>query len=204
MKPAMLTSGDYMTQDAAHFAPFAQRMADEGLPDLFIAHFAHYYDKLQRGDDGLIAEGDIRPVGSLDNAERLAPRLTTIGREAIGRTVIIKLNGGLGTSMGLTGPKSLLVVKDGLTFLDIIAHQSIEIGAPLLLMNSFATNAESLAVLGARPATVTSTPPWSPAARSTGCCAPATNMPSSPTPTTWARCSTRPSWATSWTRGCRS
>ena len=137
-----------MTQDAAHFAPFAQRMADEGLPDLFIAHFAHYYDKLQRGDDGLIAEGDIRPVGSLDNAERLSPRLTTIGREAIGRTVIIKLNGGLGTSMGLTGPKSLLVVKDGLTFLDIIAHQSIEIGAPLLLMNSFATDAESLAVLG--------------------------------------------------------
>ncbi len=137
-----------MTQDAAQFAPFAQRMADEGLPDIFIAHFAHYYDKLRRGDDGLIAEGDIRPVGSLDNAERLAPRLTAVGQEAIRRTVIIKLNGGLGTSMGLTGPKSLLVVKEGLTFLDIIARQAVEIGAPLLLMNSFATDAESLAVLG--------------------------------------------------------
>ncbi|MBK7216045.1 MAG: UTP--glucose-1-phosphate uridylyltransferase [Candidatus Promineofilum sp.] len=140
-----------MTQDAAHFAPFAQRMADEGLPNIFIAHFAHYYDKLRQGDDGLIAEGDIRPVRSLDNAERLSPRLTTIGSEAISRTVIIKLNGGLGTSMGLTGPKSLLVVKDGLTFLDIIARQANEIGAPLLLMNSFATDAQSLAVLRQYP-----------------------------------------------------
>ena len=137
-----------MTQDAAQFAPFARRMTDEGLPDIFIDHFAHYYDKLQRGDDGLIAERDIRPVRSLDNAERLSPRLTTLGRAAIGRTVIIKLNGGLGTSMGLTGPKSLLVVKDGLTFLDIIARQAVEIGAPLLLMNSFATDAQSLTVLG--------------------------------------------------------
>ena len=140
-----------MTQDAAHFAPFAQRMADEGLPNIFIAHFAHYYDKLRQGDDGLIAEGDIRPVRSLDNAERLSPRLTTIGSEAISRTVIIKLNGGLGTSMGLIGPKSLLVVKDGLTFLDIIARQANEIGAPLLLMNSFATDAQSLAVLRQYP-----------------------------------------------------
>ena len=140
-----------MRQDAAQFAPFAQRMADEGLPDIFIAHFAHYYDKLLRGDDGLIAEGDIRPVRSLDNAERLSPRLEAVGREAVGRTVIVKLNGGLGTSMGLTGPKSLLVVKEGLTFLDIIARQAIEIGAPLLLMNSFATDAQSLAVLGRYP-----------------------------------------------------
>ena len=136
-----------MTQDAAQFAPFAQLMADEGLPDIFINHVAHYYEKLRRGDDGLIAERDIRPVRSLDNAERLAPRLTAVGQEAIRRTVIIKLNGGLGTSMGLTGPKSLLVVKDGMTFLDIIARQAVEIGAPLLLMNSFATNAQSLAVL---------------------------------------------------------
>ena len=140
-----------MTQDAAQFAPFAQRMADEGLPDIFIAHFAHYYEKLRRGDDGLFPERDIRPVRSLDNAERLAPRLTAVGQEAIRRTVIIKLNGGLGTSMGLTGPKSLLVVKEGLTFLDIIARQAVEIGAPLLLMNSFATDAASVAVVEQYP-----------------------------------------------------
>ncbi|HQF70708.1 MAG TPA: UTP--glucose-1-phosphate uridylyltransferase, partial [Promineifilum sp.] len=140
-----------MRQQPAQFAPFGQRMADQGLPDLFIAHFAHYYHKLRGGDDGLIAESDIRPVESLDNAERLSPHLARIGREAVGRTVIIKLNGGLGTSMGLTGPKSLLAVKEGLTFLDIIARQAIAIGAPLVLMNSFATDQQSVAVLAHYP-----------------------------------------------------
>ena len=135
----------------AQFAPFAERMAAEGLPRVFVDHFAHYYDKLTSGDDGLIAEQDIRPVGSLDNAERLPAGLEALGREAVARTVIIKLNGGLGTSMGLTGPKSLLIVKDGLSFLDIIARQAITIGAPLLLMNSFATDEGSLAVLARYP-----------------------------------------------------
>lgn len=140
-----------MRQDTAQFAPFGQRMVAQNLPGLFIDHFAHYYQKLLGGDDGLIAESDIRPVESIDNAECLSPRMADIGRQAIGRAVIIKLNGGLGTSMGLTGPKSLLVVKEGLTFLDIIARQAIKIGAPLVLMNSFATDQQSLAVLGRYP-----------------------------------------------------
>ena len=53
--------------------------------------------------------------------------------------------------MGLTGPKSLLVVKEGLTFLDIIARQAVEIGAPLLLMNSFATDVAAVAVVEQYP-----------------------------------------------------
>ena len=36
---------------------------------------------------------------------------------------MLKLNGGLGTSMGLEKAKSLLEVKDGKTFLDLIAEQ---------------------------------------------------------------------------------
>ena len=141
-----------MREYPVQFAPFFARMAAEGLPQVFIDHFAHYYDKLIRGDDGLIRERDILPVESLDDAGQLPERLAAAGRAAVGRTVIIKLNGGLGTSMGLTGPKSLLVVKEGLTFLDIIARQAIDVGAPLLLMNSFATDAESLAVLARYPA----------------------------------------------------
>ena len=67
--------------------------------------------------------------------------------------MVIKLNGGLGTSMGMTGPKSLVEVKDGLTFLDVAARQALELrrrtGArlPLVLMNSFYTREESLAAL---------------------------------------------------------
>ena len=53
----------------------------------------------------------------------------------------------------MTGPKSLLEVKDGLTFLDITVHQIRDLrertGArlPLVLMNSFATRDASLAAL---------------------------------------------------------
>ena len=71
-------------------------------------------------------------------------------REALERTVVVKLNGGLGTSMGMSGPKSLLEVKDGLTFLDIVVRQILDLrrrtGArlPLVLMNSFATRDASL------------------------------------------------------------
>ena len=67
--------------------------------------------------------------------------------------VIIKLNGGLGTSMGMSRAKSLLEVKDGLSFLDVIARQVLSLreasGArlPLVLMNSFHTHDDSLALL---------------------------------------------------------
>lgn len=141
-----------MIRYSAQFAPFYERMVAENLPDIFIANFAYYYEQLLAGNDGMIPDSTLVPIVSLPDSERLPCHLTDVGRAAISRTVIIKLNGGLGTGMGLTGPKSLLVVKDGLTFLDIIARQATAIGAPLLLMNSFATDQESLAVLARYPA----------------------------------------------------
>ena len=78
---------------------------------------------------------------------------------------MLKLNGGLGTSMGMTKAKSLLEVKDGLTFLDIIARQILEarsrLGArlPLVLMNSFATRDDSLAALQRWPDLASDVPP---------------------------------------------
>ncbi len=66
---------------------------------------------------------------------------------------MLRLNGGLGTSMGLTGAKSLLEAKDGLSFLDIIARQVLALRAehdaelPLVLMDSFSTREDSLAAL---------------------------------------------------------
>lgn len=140
-----------MTSYSARFAPFVERMAGEHLPDMFIENFAHYYEKLVGGDDGMMPENSILPIHSLPDAEKLSDDFGRMGRAAVQHTVIIKLNGGLGTGMGLTGPKSLLVVKEGLTFLDIIARQAVGIGAPLLLMNSFATDHESLDVLSSYP-----------------------------------------------------
>ena len=43
------------------------------------------------------------------------------------RVVVLKLNGGLGTSMGMTRAKSLLEVKEGQTFLDVIVRQVLHL-----------------------------------------------------------------------------
>ena len=139
-----------MTNDK--FTPFAQKMAKEKLPDIAIKTFAYYYRQLLAGQTGLIAESDIRPVDSLPDAETFGPELAAAGEAALPKTALIKLNGGLGTSMGLEQAKSLLIVKNGLSFLDIIAQQAIRAGVPLVLMDSFATQADSLAALAKYPA----------------------------------------------------
>jgi UTP--glucose-1-phosphate uridylyltransferase len=72
---------------------------------------------------------------------------------AIRTTAVIKLNGGLGTSMGMERAKSLLCVRRGLSFLDIIARQVLHLRTvhdaplPLLFMNSFRTSADTMAAL---------------------------------------------------------
>jgi UTP--glucose-1-phosphate uridylyltransferase len=97
-----------------------------------------------------VPESEIEPVADAPELDDL-PAAAADG--AVDRTVVIKLNGGLGTSMGMTGPKSLVTVKDGLTFLDVAARQVLALreatGArlPLVLMNSFYTRDESLAAL---------------------------------------------------------
>jgi UTP--glucose-1-phosphate uridylyltransferase len=133
-----------------------EKMRAAGVPEVAIATFRHYYVQLEAGEQGLVPESEIEPVESLPAAGDLPDEQPGLG-EALDATVVVKLNGGLGTSMGMTGPKSLLEVKDGLTFLDVIARQTLEQrrrhGArlPLVLMNSFYTRDESLAALERYP-----------------------------------------------------
>ncbi len=126
------------------FEEFKQKMDLENLPDIFIRNFEQYYQQLSEGATGQIPEDQISPVQSLPDAETLSEREIRAGNENISKVVFLKLNGGLGTSMGLEKAKSLLVIKEGLTFLDIIARQSIDRDVRLLLMNSFSTQRDSL------------------------------------------------------------
>src|SRR3954454_2338334 len=126
-----------------------EKMRADGVPDLAIRTFSHYYEKLAAGEQGTIAESDIEPVGELPDLADLPD-----GDPAhLDQAIVVKLNGGLGTSMGMTAAKSLLEVKDGLSFLDIIARQVLHLrehaGArlPLVLMNSFYTREDSLRAL---------------------------------------------------------
>lgn len=136
------------------FEPFAEKMKQHGLAPVVINAFRFYYRLLVRGETGRISETQIKPVTADDiaDAERLAG-LRASGRHALDKTVVIKLNGGLGTSMGLSRAKSLLEAKARLCFLDIIVRQIIShknrSGArlPLVFMNSFNTEADTLDAL---------------------------------------------------------
>ena len=131
------------------------KLRADGAGDAVIAAFRNAAEHLRSGDRGVLRESDIEPVDELPDAD-LLPAAPADVAALLDRTVVIKLNGGLGTSMGMTRAKSLLEVKDGLTFLDISVRQVLALreraGAsrlPLVLMNSFATRADSLAAIAA-------------------------------------------------------
>ena len=46
-----------------------------------------------------------------------------VAPELLNKLAVLKLNGGLGTTMGCVGPKSAIEVRDGMTFLDLIVRQ---------------------------------------------------------------------------------
>lgn len=123
-------------------------MEHANLHPVVIDTFSHYYKKIISGATGLISDIDIRPVTS-DNIEDAGhiQKYVEAGRHASSNAVMIKLNGGLGTSMGLTRAKSLLKVKNEKTFLEIILKQAEKRHVKLALMNSFSTHEDTLEVL---------------------------------------------------------
>jgi UTP--glucose-1-phosphate uridylyltransferase len=133
------------TEALPHLGEFAAKMAQAGLKPLVIETFAHYYRRLIGGETGLIYDADIEPVkpDEIPRAQALGGYIEA-GKRALGRTVRIVLNGGLGTSMGLIGPKSLLKVKQGLSFIEIILRQAERSPARLAFMNSFNTHVATL------------------------------------------------------------
>ena len=128
------------------------KMAAARVHQQAIDVFSYYYRQLEEGVTGSIPEDSIEPL--LD-----PPMLSELvvsqqdAAAALGKTVIIKLNGGLGTSMGMDKAKSLLQVRKGQTFLNIIVDQvrharaEYRIQLPLLFMNSFRTHQDTLAAL---------------------------------------------------------
>lgn len=131
-----------------HLGEFAAKMAKAGLKPLVIDTFAHYYRKLLGGATGLIHDADIQPVAPAEIPDAAAlSGYAPAGKRLLSRTVRIVLNGGLGTSMGLIGPKSLLTVKQGRSFLEIILRQAELTDSRLALMNSFNTHTATLAAL---------------------------------------------------------
>ncbi|MGD2187797.1 MAG: UTP--glucose-1-phosphate uridylyltransferase [Desulfobacterales bacterium] len=131
-----------------HLPAFVEKMQNEGLQPLVIDTFAYYYNQVVHGESGLVYDRQIQPIAprdieDFDNLEKYS----AAGRHALDQSVRIVLNGGLGTTMGLTGPKSLIEAKNGKTFLEIILKQAENSAGQLVLMNSFNTHDATLAAL---------------------------------------------------------
>jgi UTP--glucose-1-phosphate uridylyltransferase len=135
---------------------FSRVMKANGLNEDVIRTFITYYDRLKSGDNGIISKQQIRPPSDANLIDYR--QISDIGKSQILKsTVVIKLNGGLGTSMGLSKAKSLLPVKGNLNFLDIISRQVLTARSSsgyellLLFMNSFNTEKDTSEYLSKYP-----------------------------------------------------
>ena len=88
--------------------PFLERMIADGATPQARAGFVRALGQLGIGS-GMLAEADIEPARGLVGIGDVQ----STGSPPVQQTVLIKLNGGLGTGMGLQGAKSLLRVRDG-------------------------------------------------------------------------------------------
>jgi len=133
-----------------------EKMEKAGVDPVAINVFSKQYQAILAGRNSTINELDIEPVKNLASLENIVVS-DEDARNAIQETVIVKLNGGLGTSMGLEKAKSLLKVRGDLTFLDIIARQILharkifDARLPLIFMDSIYTSDDTLEYLKKYP-----------------------------------------------------
>jgi UTP--glucose-1-phosphate uridylyltransferase len=122
-------------------AALAKAAAGGALP-VELSALRRRLEQLAEPAAGQLPGDTLEPLEDLPRLEDLPELPPSPARELLDQLAVVKLNGGLGTSMGLSGPKSLLEVKPGRSFLDVIATQVLAMrsryGArlPLVLMNS--------------------------------------------------------------------
>jgi UTP--glucose-1-phosphate uridylyltransferase len=137
-----------MTADQV--AAAAEKMREGGQSNAAISQFSYALESVLSGAQTLIGSSELEPAPDVPSLETLPD---VDAASVLERLVVIKLNGGLATSMGLQQPKSLLEARDGKSFLEIIIGQTLAlrrrygVRLPLILMNSEATREPTLAAL---------------------------------------------------------
>ncbi|KAB5608290.1 UTP--glucose-1-phosphate uridylyltransferase [Bifidobacterium jacchi] len=141
------------------FDSCARKMREHGMSDVSIAQFRRLYDVWRNEEaSSWIRERDVEPligVPSFHDVYKTIDHDKAVN--AFAKTAFLKLNGGLGTSMGLACAKSLLPVRrhkaKQMRFLDIIVGQvltartRLDVPLPLTFMNSFRTSNDTMRVL---------------------------------------------------------
>jgi len=139
-----------------HLEDFAKLMWQAGISENVIKTFAAYYNMLASGVSSKIGKSSINPP-SASNLVSYSDLSENPNKDILRKTVVIKLNGGLGTSMGLSKAKALLPVKGNMNFLDIIARQILTLRAQqgfdihLIFMDSFSTHDDTIKYLDKYP-----------------------------------------------------
>ncbi len=135
----------------SYLSEFVEIMTKEGLEDLVIQSFSNAYYKILEGATGTLSEAEIEPPANENLIDY--DSLESAASPPLENLAVIKLNGGLGTSMGLKKAKTLLKIKGENNFLDVIAKQILQLrkdsgkDIPLILMHSFNTQTDSLSYL---------------------------------------------------------
>ncbi|XP_019881433.1 UTP--glucose-1-phosphate uridylyltransferase isoform X2 [Aethina tumida] len=118
------------------FVQLFQRFLEETGPSVD-------WEKIQKLPDDAVREHNTLEV----------PISNDTVHDMLNKLVVVKLNGGLGTSMGCRGPKSVISVRNDLTFLDLTVQQiehlnkTYNVNVPLVLMNSFNTDDDTEKVI---------------------------------------------------------
>jgi len=129
---------------------FREKMIKKGVSELAIKIFEKNLNKMIEGDSFFYSSKEITPLSKTDAIleNNYKENLDEIKNMA-NKIAVIKLNGGLGTSMGMQSPKSQLRVKNDLNFLEITVNQILSFNSkyktkvPLIFMNSFNTHEET-------------------------------------------------------------
>ena len=137
------------------FEKCEKKMVSEGMSGAAVAAFKNSYLALLSGESGMIAESSIAPATDVPALEEIQKK-QVITPALLKETVVLKLNGGLGTGMGLDKAKSLLTVKGQDSFLDLTCKQVQEMrkqygNVKFMLMNSFSTSKDTLDFLEKYP-----------------------------------------------------
>ncbi|MDR2538129.1 MAG: UTP--glucose-1-phosphate uridylyltransferase [Bifidobacteriaceae bacterium] len=158
------------------------KMRNAEVDPINIKAFERLFSIFESGDLGIISERDVESVTNIVEANALGssiefkiPNSKSLGAQSsvsssdnfnsesdfrsspMTKTVVIKLNGGLGTSMGLTRAKTLLEIAPNVNFLDVIAQQVLQLrddfqtGLPLIFMNSYSTSTDTMNYLAKYP-----------------------------------------------------
>jgi UTP--glucose-1-phosphate uridylyltransferase len=131
-----------------------EKMRAAGAHPEAIRAFELVYERLDAGETTMLPSAELEPAGDVPALEHLPE---ADAGKALSQVVVIKLNGGLATTMGLQQPKSLMEARDGRSFLEIIIGQTLAlrrrhgVELPLVLMDSDSTREATLRELARHP-----------------------------------------------------